>query len=247
MVQYDKKDLVTLQSAQTHYLRFVLEVPKSTPLAALYLELGILPIQYEIERRQLLFLKRLLGKKDNDPVMQSYQHMCRYPYEKNWANYIVALRNKYNLPLNDQNIINMSKYQWKTFLMGRLKSYVFESLTVQCELNSKTKHLMYKKFGQAAYLTKLDPQIARNIFRARTRMYDVKVNFKRKYANTLCPFCRCCDENFDHILHCSDGLLSPSEIRNIKLCDVGDFKSNKILTLIGKYLIKYQKYRELVI
>ena len=31
------------------YLRCVMEVPKSTPVAALYLELGILPVNYEIE------------------------------------------------------------------------------------------------------------------------------------------------------------------------------------------------------
>ena len=32
--------------------RRVMEVPKSTPTAALFLELGILPVQYEIEKRQ---------------------------------------------------------------------------------------------------------------------------------------------------------------------------------------------------
>ena len=38
-----------------------MEVPKSTPTAALFLELGILPIQYEIEKRQLAFLKKISG------------------------------------------------------------------------------------------------------------------------------------------------------------------------------------------
>ena len=35
-----------------------MEVPKSTLTAALFLEFGILPIQYEIEKRQLVFLKK---------------------------------------------------------------------------------------------------------------------------------------------------------------------------------------------
>ena len=46
-----------LLKAQLHYLKRVLEVPKSTPTAALFLDLGILPIQYEIEKKQLLYLK----------------------------------------------------------------------------------------------------------------------------------------------------------------------------------------------
>ena len=42
-----------LHKVQLHYLRRVLEIPKSTPTAALFLDLGTLPIQYEIEKKQL--------------------------------------------------------------------------------------------------------------------------------------------------------------------------------------------------
>ena len=51
------KDILNLQGAQLNFLRRVMEVPKSTPTAALFLKLGILHIQYEIEKRQLVFLK----------------------------------------------------------------------------------------------------------------------------------------------------------------------------------------------
>ena len=57
------EDISNLQGAQLKFLRRVMEVPKSTPTAALFLELGILPIQYEIEKRQLVFLKKFqIGK-----------------------------------------------------------------------------------------------------------------------------------------------------------------------------------------
>ena len=57
-----KKNLLTLQNAQVCFLKGVLAVPKSTPIAALYLELGVLPIQFDIEKKQLIFLKHLLEK-----------------------------------------------------------------------------------------------------------------------------------------------------------------------------------------
>ena len=44
-----------LQSAQLKFMRKILEVPRSTPIAALYLNLGIWPIRYEIEIRQPFF------------------------------------------------------------------------------------------------------------------------------------------------------------------------------------------------
>ena len=58
----------TMPKSQLSFLRRALELPRSVPTAALYLELGILPIKCEIAIRQLLFLKKILDKNENDPV-----------------------------------------------------------------------------------------------------------------------------------------------------------------------------------
>ena len=52
-----QKDISNVQDAQLNFLRRVMEVPKSTTIAALFLELGILPIQYKLKRDSLYFLK----------------------------------------------------------------------------------------------------------------------------------------------------------------------------------------------
>ena len=49
------EDYKILQSPQLKFMRKILEVPRSSPTAALYLELGISPIRYEIEIKQLFF------------------------------------------------------------------------------------------------------------------------------------------------------------------------------------------------
>ena len=79
--------------------------------------------------------------------------------------------------------------------MTVLKSWII--ITLQKEIdksfnNTKlTNHLNYKKFCQQLYITECDPQIARVIFKTRTRMFDVKANFKTKYQGILhCPFAR---------------------------------------------------------
>ena len=244
-----KKDLLTLQNAQLSFLRRVLEVPKSTPVAALYLELGVLPIQFEIEKKQLMFLKHLLEKNESDPALKLYQQMVKYQYEMNWANFVLNLRCKYNLPLNDQNIKVMSKDQWRSFVNEKIRSYAFHTLLIQCQLNSKTNHLNYKKFCQQLYITECDPQIARVIFKARTRMFDVKANFKTKYQGILhCPFCKIDEESLEHIFACPDGLICkfgdnvPGHLDNlISLKEIGS------LQRLGWYLLKYDKYRELIL
>ena len=98
-----------LQKPQLTFLRRVMELPRSVPTDALFLEMGILPIRFEIEFRQLTDLKRIIDRDQNDSVYQRYQEMLKYSSEKNWANNILDLRRKYNLPLKDENISNMSK------------------------------------------------------------------------------------------------------------------------------------------
>ena len=80
-----------VHKAQLHYLRRVLDIPKSTPTAVLFLDLGILPVQYEIEKKRLLYLKCVLKKNGDDLVQQTYCQMLEYQGENNWANQLVAI------------------------------------------------------------------------------------------------------------------------------------------------------------
>ena len=108
-----------------------------------------------------------VGKNENDPALKLYEQMVKYQYEMNWANFVLNLRCKYNLPPNDQNIKVMSKYQWRSFVNEKIRSYAFDTLVIRCQLNSKTNHLNYKKFCQQLYITECDQQIARIIFKAK--------------------------------------------------------------------------------
>ena len=102
-----------------------MEVPRSTPVAATSLELGILPIRYEIEKRQLLFLKRILSRETCDPLLLTYEQTLRMNSDPNWANGVLDLRQKYSLPLNDTNIRNMSSQMWKSLVVGTVKKQEF--------------------------------------------------------------------------------------------------------------------------
>ena len=85
-------DIKMLQNAQLSYMRRVMEAPRGTPIAAMYLELGILPIRYEIEIRQLSFLKRILDREPHDPVLMVYNEMLTFENEPNWANNVLGLQ-----------------------------------------------------------------------------------------------------------------------------------------------------------
>ena len=242
------KDYASLRKSQLSFLRRALELPRSVPTAALYLELGILPIKCEIAIRQLLFLKKILDKNENDPVSQVYREMIKYEFEDNWARNVLDLRVRYSLPLNDENVRLLSKGVWKSMVKKQVKTYAFSQLTEECSYNRKTWHLKFETFHLSAYLALLPPDVARVILRARLRMLDLKVNFKKKYGHNLnCPFCSAEPEEFDHIFMCPAGIYAPKSIRSIKVEMLGTISDIKLLSSIGKCLLRYEKCREIVL
>ena len=62
---------------QLHYLRSISEVPKPTPIAMVYLEFGVLRIQYEAEHRKLYFLIPILQESHDFPVRMVYNEMLK--------------------------------------------------------------------------------------------------------------------------------------------------------------------------
>ena len=72
-----------------------MEVPNSTPMADLFLEMGISPAQFVIELRQLNFLKKIPNRNQEDPVKRIYNEMLKYCTENNWADNVLYLHHKY--------------------------------------------------------------------------------------------------------------------------------------------------------
>ena len=133
------KDYASLRKSQLSFLRKALrKALRSVPTAALYLELGILPIKCETAIRQLLFLKTILDKNENDPVSLVYREMIKYEFENNWARNVLDLRVKYSLPLTDENVHLLSKGVWKSMVKKQVKTYAFSQLTEECSYNRKT-------------------------------------------------------------------------------------------------------------
>ena len=118
-------------------------------------------------------------------------------------------------------------------------------LMAQCKGNKKTMHLTYHSIKRAEYPEKLDPNLARIVFKARVRMFDIKVNYKNKYSTDIsCHFCKMETKTFDHLFECISGLYCPSNLRSIQFSNFCNEDSVENVRRIAKFLLKYSKYRE---
>ena len=77
-------------------------------------------------------------------------------------------------------------------------------------------------------------------------MFDIKVNFKRKYKkDETCPFCRNDNENIQHVFSCENGLRHKISLDNTTLYSISVEQSITKLRGIAKHLPRYEKCLEM--
>ena len=115
-------------------------------------------------------------------------------------------------------------------------------------LEKKTKYLWYSKLGIQPYITSLDPETARSVFKARLNMYEIKPNFKTICESHFsCPSCKNEDETFKHIFSCSSGVLCKNSLQENNLLKLSHFSCLRYLKDTAEFLHRYKKYREIML
>ena len=174
--------------------------PSSTSNCLTFLETGVLPIDYEIHIRQLMFLYHILSLTNDDPVRLCYQEQKKYP-APSWANEVSALRSKYEIEESDEEIPDITKRQWKRIVKTKVRQYAFENLIKESETQKGSQN-KYINLNKQSYLTELSPARARTIFWIRTGTIDLRTTRKYKYGdNTTCRLCETEDETVTHIVN----------------------------------------------
>ena len=171
-----KKDVNKLKVMQQKFLKRIFSLPSSTPNSFLFLELGVLPIEVEINKRQLMYLHRILQLPTDDPVHQMFdvQVTLDQQGEENWWSGVKPLLTKYGLPQDLNLLKQLSKDAFKRLVSRNLKAVTFDSLVAECKSLKKTADLTYTSFEMQSYLKHLFPNQAKHIIRSRCQILDLK-------------------------------------------------------------------------
>ena len=87
-----------LSKIQGNILRKILKIPESTPLLALFMDTGIYPIMNGVEKRQLVYLWKLVYQQDDSLSSNIFNCLTKYKsHENNWMKNINELLSKYGL------------------------------------------------------------------------------------------------------------------------------------------------------
>ena len=197
-----KSDITKLNKIQTSVIKRFLMLPSKTPTEALYLETGLLDVEHMIYIRRINMYFRL---KQNPSSLITKVTRDK---EINWFTKTEKILEKFEVDRNMDNYCEKDKKLVKQKVAGKFR----EQLLQAKHTKSKIKYLIegYKKAGiqdsyesehkRMPYLNKLTRKKACEIFKFRTRMLDVKSNFKSRQPNLRCRLCDQREESQYHLM-----------------------------------------------
>ena len=132
----DKNIAAALQTIQLRYLKKALKVRQAAANAFTFLELGVLPLSYEIHRRQLSFLHHVIALEEVDPVKRIWRYQTSLPEHGNWWSNVKRLLDKYSIVYDEDEFASMSKETYKK----KVKKAVFDQALKDLSRENEEKH-----------------------------------------------------------------------------------------------------------
>ncbi len=228
-------DLKALRTVQLRCLKRILWTAQSTPNSHVFLELGVLPIEYEIQIKQCTHLYHILSLPSDHPIRHIYNEQLRYPDENNWANNMNRMRDTYSFP-EDDAILEMSRDSWKEHVEEVVMQEGRKSLLKKCQSLSKTSSLEYKDGCTATqeYLLTYPFHTASLIFKIRGRSTNCLANRGRKEQ---CRLCKSGIETQNHAVNCPSVVCEKPPLQIAELYGNVQPNDENVIEIVERYTL----------
>ncbi len=217
-----KKEMTEMNKIVDNIIKRILMTPVTTPRETLYIETGLLDIQHTIMKNRINTDARIERSSNNllDMIMNTQE-------EKGWKAQTEKLKQTIGIAKED---LEGGRAKIKQVIKSKVQTTFKNSLQETAQNKSKVKHLMdgiqmWNPGKRPAYMNKLTRQETSVIFKTRTRMLDIKNNYRGKYTNITCRKCKKEVETQEHILQeCEEGDAVPINVQNWEI-----FSSNTVI------------------
>ena len=167
--------------------------------------MGVIPIRYIIKMRRLNFLQYILHEDKNSLVHSCLTAQLENPSPGDWGLTCLKDLEELDIKWNIPDMENMSKCSFRNIVRKKTAERTLEYLNEIKGRHSKVMHIPHRKLKMQQYLESkyLNVHETKFMFSLRSRMIDVKVNYREKHAHVLCPCCKMEDDSQEHLLSCS--------------------------------------------
>ena len=172
-------------------LRRILGALVSTPQEALYLELGIMPIDMVIKVRRVMYLHSLLRRNEDEMLSKFFMMQYNNPVKGDWTETVREDLRELNIAENFMDIRSKTKEAFKKHVKQKARDVALEQLLDKKSKHSKMKNLEYTELKMQKYFqeTQFTKEQTHFIFKFRTRMAPFGENYRGGRDEIPCPAC----------------------------------------------------------
>ena len=204
------EDRKKLDRIELWAIKKIFGLPPTTPTTAIMLITGCLFATQRIDMKQLLYLKTILNRKEEDWTKIS---LFQQKTEKSWwAKQILELQSDYDLGETWEEVKDMSFATWKAKIRTAIEVKHLHRLKEDCigPLGVKQKTRFAKKILESEnYVRKPMENLlnrtksgARALIMGMSGMLDCKSNFHHRYMTKHCDVCLVLDDEAHRINDC---------------------------------------------
>ena len=146
-----KGDIKELDKVDLLYLQKLLKVPKSTPREAIFLELGIQPIQSILKQRRLNYLYYLIQRNQNSMLYKFFIAQYYNPSPGDWCNQIKEDLKDTEINMSIVQIKSLSKYKFTKLVKEQVTKFTLKVLMEFKAIHSKMNNVEYRNLEIQPY------------------------------------------------------------------------------------------------
>jgi hypothetical protein len=164
------------------------------------LELGIVPIRFEIMKRKIVFLQYILKQDKESMIYKVFKATLENPVKNDFVKTCVKYLDRLGINLTFEEIAQMTQMKFKKLV----KEAGFKHLIEEKNKQKKIGHLTYDKLEMQEYLLdgNKNTQLSKIIFKARGRTLDIKCHKKWKFDDVICVGCGKKEETEEEFISC---------------------------------------------
>ena len=191
-----KTEMKKLNAILDNIIKRILQTPTTTPRENLYIETGILDIEHTMERNKLLMRTRLKVTK-NDLITK----ILKIQTKKSWSLNVNEIAKQYDI----ERVEHLETPVAKRIINSKTRIRNLLDMMEKANSKSKVAHLTTHRDKTnitkvPSYINILTRRETSWIFKARSRMLEVKNNFRGMHSNLTCRGCGKTDETQIHVM-----------------------------------------------
>ena len=232
-----------LERIEESTIQDIFQTKKTCGRHILYLEAGVYPARYQIHRMMLNLLQYILQQPKDSLLYRVFDAEKNCPTRNDWVSSTFKLLEKYEIKLNEMEIKEMSRKEFKKLTKTNTRKIAFQDLKNKQENGSKGKFIEYETLTIADYLKpecQISTEDKRLMFSLRTEMNDIPSNFGNQ---TQCEMgCNKILTN-KHIFNCE--ILNSNQTNTLEYTNILNGNLNQKIEILTKMKLNITKMKQM--